>query len=107
MPAPAAIGQAGAAQGRFIHARAVIEAVEGLQVHRQIAGGMAGVVESALGNAANQGHLAALETDANGAARTGGLALAAAPAGLAVAAGFTLAQPLAAVLGAGTGFEIV
>ena len=68
---------------------------------------MAGVVEAALGNAADQRHLAAFKADADRTAGTGGLAFAAAPAGFAVAAGFALAQPFAAVLGAGTGFKIV
>jgi hypothetical protein len=68
---------------------------------------MARVVKPALGNAPNQGHLATLETDANGTAGAGGLAFAAASAGFAVAARFTLAQPLATVLGAGARFEIM
>jgi hypothetical protein len=52
---------------------------------------MACVVEAALGNTSDQGHLATLETDADRAARPGGLALASAPAGFAVATGFALA----------------
>jgi hypothetical protein len=68
---------------------------------------MASIVESALGNAPDQGHLAAFEADANGTARPGRLAFAAPPAGLAMAAGFTLAQSFATVPGAGTRFEIM
>jgi hypothetical protein len=51
--------------------------------------------------------LAAFKSDANGTARTGRLAFAAATAGLAVAAGFALAEAFAAVLGTGAWFEIV
>ena len=69
--------------------------------------GMAGVVKSALGNAPDQGHLPTFETNPNRAAGPGRLALAAAPAGLAVAAGFALAQSLATVPGAGTRFKIM
>ena len=68
---------------------------------------MPGVVEAALGYAPDQRHLAAFKADADRTAGAGRLALAAAAAGLAVAAGFALAQPLAAVLGAGTRFQIV
>jgi hypothetical protein len=46
-------------------------------------------------------------TDADRAAGPGGLALAAAAAGFAVSAGFTLAQPLAAVFRARTRFQIM
>ena len=62
---------------------------------------------TALGNAADERHLAAFKADANRAAGAGGLALAATAAGFAMAAGFTLAEPLAAMLGTGTGFQIV
>ena len=68
---------------------------------------MAGVVEAAFRDAADEGHLAAFEADADRAAGPGGLAFAAAPAGLAVAAGFALSEPFAPVPGAGPGFEIV
>jgi hypothetical protein len=51
--------------------------------------------------------LAAFKSNANRTAGTGCLPLAAATAGFAVAAGFTLAQPLAAVPGTRTRFEIV
>jgi hypothetical protein len=58
---------------------------------------MAGVVETALGNAADERHLAALESDADGAAGTGRLALATAAGGFSVAAGFALAKTLGAM----------
>src|SRR2546428_3731929 len=35
------------------------------EVHRQVTGGMAGIVETAFGNAPDQGHLAAFEADAD------------------------------------------
>jgi hypothetical protein len=51
--------------------------------------------------------LAALKTDANRTAGARGLAFATAPAGFAMAAGFTLAKAFGAVFGAGTGFKCV
>jgi hypothetical protein len=65
------------------------------------------VIEPALGDAANERHLATLEADANRAAGTGRLPLAATSAGFAMAAGLTLAEALATVLRAGAGFQIV
>jgi hypothetical protein len=88
---PSAIRQPRALQGRFVHMRAILEAVECFQIHRQVLRSMARVVEAALGNTPDQGHLAAFEANANRTARPGGLALAAAPAGFAVATGFALA----------------
>ena len=96
------VRKAGVAEDFFVHARAFVKAVEGFQIDGQIASGVAGVVEAALGNAANEGHLAAFETDADGAAGAGSLAFATAPAGFAMAAGFALAEALAAMLGTGT-----
>jgi hypothetical protein len=103
----AAVGEAGVAQNGFINAGAVLEPVQGVEVDREITGGMAGVVEAALGNTADERHLAAFEPDPDGAAGACGLAFATAAAGFAVAAGFALAQPFAAVPGARTGFQIV
>ena len=105
--AGAAVGQAGLAQEGLIYARAVIETIQCFEVDRDVARGMAGIVKAALGNAADERHLAAFETDTDRAAGTSGLALATAPAGFTVAAGFALAEPLAAVLGSGPWFEIV
>ncbi len=107
MPSPRPLARPALAQCRLVHPRAVVERVQRFEIHRHVAGGVAGVVETALGNAPDQRHLAAFEADADGTAGTGGLALAAATAGLAVTAGFALAQPFAAVLGAGTRFKIV
>jgi hypothetical protein len=101
------IGQAGFTQGFDVDARSLVELIEGFQIDRDIAGGVAGIVKAAFGDAADQGHLAAFEADADRASRAGGLAFAAAPAGLAMSAGLTLAKPFAPVLGAGPGFEIV
>ena len=103
----AAIGEAGGAEGGFVHAGAVVEGVEALDIDGDIGGAMADVVEAALGDAPDEGHLAAFETDADGAAGTGGLAFATATAGLAVTAGFALAEAFAAMFGAGPWFKIV
>src|SRR5208282_2179253 len=102
--AGAAIGQARRAQCRFVHARAVVKPVQVADVHAEIARGKPGVVEPALGDAADERHLAAFETDADRTARTGGLALAATTTGFAMAAGFTLAQTLGAMLRTRTRF---
>jgi hypothetical protein len=91
----------------LIDASAIFEAVERLQVDGQVLGSMAGVVKSAFGNTADQRHLAAFETDSNGAARPCGLAFATAAAGLSMAAGFALAEPLTAVFGSRTRFKVV
>src|SRR5262249_13410126 len=93
----AAFRQAPVAQRRFVHSGAVVECVEGLDIHRNVVRPVPRVVESAFGNAANERHLAAFETDADRAAGTGCLAFTPAAAGLAMAAGFALTQPLAAV----------
>jgi hypothetical protein len=100
----AAIGQAGGTDSGLIDACAVIEAIEGFEIDGQEAGGMAGVIEAALGDASDEGHLATFKADADRATGAGSLALATAAAGFAVAAGFTLAEAFAAVLGAGTRF---
>ena len=101
------VRKAGVAEDFFVHARAFVKAVEGFQIDGQIASGVAGVVEAALGDAADERHLAAFEADADRTAGAGSLPLAAPSAGLAVAAGFTLAKPLAAMFGSGTRLEIV
>src|SRR5882672_542738 len=71
-----AISQAGAAQGGGIDTRSVFKAVERVQIHRQIARSMAGIVKAALGNSPDQRHLAPFEADANGTTRAGCLAFA-------------------------------
>src|ERR1051325_1914038 len=97
-----AVGQADRAQRRLIDARAILKTVQRVEVDGDIRHGEAGVVEPALRDAAGQRHLAAFEADADRTARARGLALAAAAGGLAVAAGFTLAKTLSAMLGART-----
>jgi hypothetical protein len=66
-----------------------------------------GVVETALGYAADERHLAAFKPNANGTAGTRGLALAAAAGSFAVTAAFALPDSFPAVLGAGPMFEIM
>ena len=85
-----AIGQTCIAKSGFIDARAIIELVEVLEINGDIAGCMAGIIETALGDAANEGHLAALKADTNRTAGAGSLAFAAATAGFAMAAGLAL-----------------
>src|SRR6185312_11104858 len=99
-----AVGQANAAQRIEIHARAIFKNVQRFDVYGNVNRGVARVVETALRNAANERHLATLETDADRAAGPGRLALATASRRFAVTAGFTLAEPLAAMLGARTRF---
>ena len=103
----ASVGEARLAHSIEIDPRPFIKLIQGFHIYREIADGVAGVVEAALRDAADEGHLAALESDANGTARAGGLAFATATAGFAVPAGFALAQAFSPVLGARTGFEIV
>src|SRR6266478_5411380 len=102
-----AIGQPCGSQGRFVHPRAVFKAVQQLKIDGQIFSGMPGVVEAPFWDTTDQRHLSTFEPDTNGTARSGRLALAAAPAGFAVAARFALAQPLAPMPGTGTRFDIV
>src|SRR5581483_11871541 len=102
-----AIRQANRAQRGFINPSAVVKLIERIQIYRDIARAVARVVKPALGNAPDQRHLTAFEPDANRTAGAGGLALAAASAGFAVAGGFALAETLAAVFGPGSWFEIV
>src|ERR1051326_6120496 len=64
----AAIGETCAVGSCCIHAGAIIETIERLQVDWQITNGVASVIEAALGNAPDQRHLAAFEADGEGAA---------------------------------------
>src|SRR5204863_6951375 len=100
-----AIGQSGLAERFEIDARAVLESIKRFEIDGDIPDGVPRVVEPALGNAADQRHLGALEADANGTARTGRLPFAAAARGFAVTARFALAKTLAAMLSARTWFE--
>ena len=81
--------------------------VQHLQVHRDITDRMPRIIESALWNAADKRHLATLESDADGTARTSRLALTSATAGFAVTAGFALPEALATMLRPGSGFKIM
>ena len=101
------IGQAGTAQSGLIDSCPVFKLIEGIEVHGDVASRMTRVIESALGNTANERHLSAFKADSNRTAGAGGLAFTAAAAGLAMAAGFALAKALAAMLGTGTRFKIV
>src|SRR2546430_8302867 len=98
------IGETSIAKGAFIHARAVIKLVKRFGIAGNVASRVAGVVEAALGDSADERHLAAFEADANGAARARGLGFATATAGFAMAAGFARAKAFAAMFGAGAGF---
>src|SRR4051812_3444090 len=76
------ISQARFAQDIEIDARAFIKLVQSFQIDREITNSVADIIEPALGNAADERHLAALEADPDGTARAGCLPFAAAPAGL-------------------------
>jgi len=102
-----AVSESGAAQSGFIDSRAVFELIEGVEIHRDVTSGMTRVIETALGNTANERHLSAFKADSNRTAGAGGLAFTAAAAGLAMAAGFALAEPLTAMLRTRTRFKIV
>src|SRR5881398_1631576 len=98
------VGETSIAKGTFVHARAVIKLVKRFEIHGDVASCVASVVEAALGDAADERHLAAFEADADGTARARGLAFATATAGFAMAAGFALAEAFTAMFGAGAGF---
>src|SRR5580658_2544286 len=66
-----AFGQAQAAQSRLVNRGAFVEIVQRFQIDRYVTHRKALVVKAALGNAADQRHLAAFKTDADGTARTG------------------------------------
>src|SRR5262249_38153562 len=83
-PIGAAIRQSNASQCRFINHGTVIEPVQCLQVNRQVMRAVTRIVESTLRDAADQRHLAALESDPDRTAGPGRLAFAAPAAGLAV-----------------------
>src|SRR5689334_3843494 len=86
------IGQASAPQRGFIDPCSVIKLIEGFKVHRDVTDCMARIVETALGNTANERHLTAFKADSNRTAGAGGLSFAATAARLAMAAGFALAK---------------
>ena len=101
------VGEASGGESSGVNASAIVEPVEGLKIDREVADGVAGVIEPAFGNAADEGHLTTLEADPDRAAGASGLAFATATTGFTVATGFTLAEPFASVLGAGTRFKVV
>jgi hypothetical protein len=103
----ATVGQTDGRQRSRIHLRAVFKLVEVTEVDRMKDGGVADVVKPALGDAANERHLTAFKTDADGAAGPCSLAFATTTAGFSMAAGFTLAKALAAVFGTGTGLQVM
>src|SRR6266850_2269679 len=86
------VGETSIAKGAFVHARAVIKLVKRFEIDGDVASRVAGIIEAALRDSADERHLAAFEADANGAARARGLAFATATAGFAMAAGFALAK---------------
>src|ERR1051326_1932520 len=101
------IREAGFADSGFIHAGTIFQLVEVFKIDRDITCRVTRIIESALWNTADEGHLPAFEADSDRTARARGLPFATATAGLAVAAGFALTEPFAAMLRAGTRFKIV
>jgi hypothetical protein len=94
-------------QPRLIHPRPIVKGVQGPNVHGQISRGKARIVKSALGNPADERHLAAFKANTNGTAGARGLTFATTAGGFAMTAGFTLTEAFATMLRAGTGFKIV
>ena len=98
------IGEARGAKSGVVHSGPIVESVQGFKIDGDIASRVAGIVEAAFRNTADEGHLAAFETNADGAAGSSGLAFAAASAGFAVTAGFALTKAFATMFGAGARF---
>jgi hypothetical protein len=103
----ASFSDATRAECPFIDAGSLLELVEVVEVDREESGAETGVIEPALGHAANQRHLSAFEARPDGTTGAGGLAFSTASAGLSVATGLALAETFAAVFGAGPWFEIM
>lgn len=103
----ATVGQTESFNSIRVHLCAIFELIQRIEVDREVTNRMPRVIEAALGNTANEGHLAAFKSNADGTARAGGLAFATAAARFAMSAGLALAQTFAAMLGAWTRFEIV
>jgi hypothetical protein len=80
---------------------------ESIEVHDGINGLEIKVVETALGQSTDEGHLATLESETDAAARTGFLALVATTRGLSVTGAFADTETLLAVLGTWAGSEIM
>jgi hypothetical protein len=101
------IGKARAAECRFIYACAIVELIQRIQIHRDVTGRVTRIIETALGDAANERHLSAFKANSNRTAGARRLPFAAAPTGLAMATGFALAEPFPAMLGTRTRSKIV
>src|SRR6185436_7392232 len=101
----ASVGQTGGSQKGLVHGRTRFELIQSAQIHGYITGLVHGVAETTFWNSPDQWHLTAFKTNANRAARSRGLAFPTTTAGLAVSTGFTLPEPLAAMLGPGSRFK--
>src|SRR5579862_1389716 len=88
----------------FIHRGALVELGERAEIHQRVARLERGIVEAALGQAADEGHLAAFEPEADAAAGTGFLAFVSLAARLAVAGALSAAETLDPVFRAGARF---
>jgi hypothetical protein len=80
---------------------------EGVQIHYGVNGLEIKVIKTALGQSADKGHLATLESKTDTTARAGFLTLMAATGGLSVTGAFADSETLLAVLGTWTRSEIV
>jgi len=99
-PVKTSVGKPRLLESSDIDRGAVFELIQIIEVDGQVTRAVALIIETTFRNAADEGHLTTFKPDSDGAAGAGGLAFATATAGFAVTAGFTLAEPLAAVLGA-------
>jgi len=88
----------------FVDGGAILEAVEIGEVDDGVFALEGGVIETALGETADEGHLAALETETDGSAGACLLALVTLAGGLALAGAFAMAEALDAMFGTGTRF---
>ena len=104
---PCTVDEADLAQDRFIDDIGNGEFFEIDEVDRSVGNLEGGVVKAALGNAADEGHLTALEAKANAAAGAGFLTFVALAAGFAMAGALTATETFDAMAGAGTGLGIM
>ena len=108
MPVERAAHQPGAAKELLVDRRAIFEALlEIIKVDDAVDGLEGRVVEAAFGKSAVQGHLAAFESRADSAARTGFLTLVAFPGGLAMPGTFAGCPNACADAWPRVGFQIV
>jgi len=97
--------ETGSAEEFFIHSCACVETLlEVVEVHNTVDGLEVCVVESALGQAAEERHLTAFEAGSKRTAGTSLLAFMAFAGGFAVARAFAYAEAFAAVFGSFVGF---